>query len=153
MSSIQDRCDWLREHLTYEVLMVRYALDRLRDPIETVRDQLTWNANFGAFSLYARNLYSFLTNKATSANFEAADYDGPAADGSPLYGIMDGLNQQVFHPGERRRNDKRKVGLHKATKVHDWLEDNMKKFLDGLDEPYKVAWDPKGLTSGHPFSA
>jgi hypothetical protein len=107
-----------------------------------VRDQLAWNANFGAFSLYARNLYSFLTNKATSDNFKAADYDRPAADGSPLYGIMDGLIQQVFHPGKRRRNDKRKVGLHKATKVHDWIEDNMKKFLDGLDESYKAAWDP-----------
>ena len=142
MSSIKDRCDWLREHLTYEVLMVRHAYEQLRATPKTVRDQLAWNASFAAFSLYARNLYSFLTNKVASGNFEAADYDRPAADGKPLEDIMANLNQQVFHTGKQRRNDDRNVGLEKATKVYDWIDANLKNFVDGLREPYKSAWDP-----------
>jgi hypothetical protein len=142
MSSIQDRCDWLREHLTYEVLMVRHAYKQLRAAPKTARDQLAWNASFGAFSLYARNLYSFLTNKTASGNFGAADYDRPAADGKPLEGIMANLNQQVFHTGKQRGNDDRKVGLEKATKVYAWIDANLKDFVDGIREPYKSAWDP-----------
>jgi hypothetical protein len=144
MSSIQDRCDWLREHLTYEVLMVRHAYEQLRATPKTVRDQLAWNASFAAFSLYARNLYSFLTNKVTSGNFEAADYDRPAADGRLLEGIMANLNQQVFHTGKQRRNDDRKVGREKATKVYEWIDANLKNFVDGLREPYRSAWDRDG---------
>jgi hypothetical protein len=142
MSSIQDRCDWLREHLTYEVLMVRHAYEQLRATPKTVRDQLAWNASFGAFSLYARNLYSFLTNKTASGNFGAADYDRPAADGKLLEGIMATLNQQVFHTGKQRRDDDRKVGLEKAAKVYAWIDANLNYFIDGLREPYKPAWDP-----------
>jgi hypothetical protein len=44
MSSIQDRCDWLREHLTYEVLMVRHAYEQLGATPKTVGEQLAWNA-------------------------------------------------------------------------------------------------------------
>jgi hypothetical protein len=51
--------------------MVRHAYEQLRATPKTVRDQLAWNASFAAFSLYARNLYSFLTNKVASGNFEA----------------------------------------------------------------------------------
>jgi hypothetical protein len=142
MSSIQERCDWLREHLTYEVLMVRYAHEQLKAPIDTVGGQMRWNASFGAFALYARNLYDFLTNKAESGNFEAADYDRPAANGKGLEGIMYNLNQQVFHTGQQRKRVEGKVGREKATKVHDWIEVNLAKFIEGLNDTYKPHWDP-----------
>jgi hypothetical protein len=141
MSSEQERCDWLHEHLNYELLMVRHTHKQLQARIKTVNDQLVWNANFGAFALYARNIYLFLTNDRDSRNFKASDYERPEANGKPLEGVMNNLQEQVFHPGKQRVNAN-KVGLEKAKKVFDWVEDNMKTFLSELKEPYAAAWNP-----------
>jgi hypothetical protein len=136
---------WLHEHLSYELLMVRHAHKELQVPvIRSACEQLVWNANFGAFAMYARNLYDFLTNEAGPRNFVAKNFAAEfEADKTPLVGIMNNLNEQAFHPGKQRTpsNDKRRVGLVKVNTVYAWVETNMQKFLGQLKQPYNTIWD------------
>lgn len=136
---------WLHEHLSYELLMVRHAHKELQvSVIRSACEQLVWNANFGAFAMYARNLYDFLTNEAGSRNFVAKNFAVEfEADKTPLVGIMNNLNEQAFHPGKQRTpsNDKRRVGLVKVNTVYAWVEKNMEKFVGQLKEPYNTIWD------------
>ena len=102
MSSENERVAWLHEHLNYELLMMRHTYKQLQALPKTAKDQLVWNANFGAFALYARNLYSFLTNDPDLRSFKASDYERPKTDSKPVQGVMNNLHEQVFHPGKRR---------------------------------------------------
>jgi hypothetical protein len=136
MSGKDERVAWMKEHLSYELLMMRFAHNELN----WSDDQLEWNANYSAFALHARNLYLFLTSDKDSRIYKASDYTNLETDGKPLHGIMDNLNQQTFHPG-KQRNGAKKVGLDKAAKVYTWVEKYMDEFIDKLNEPYKSAWD------------
>ena len=44
---------WLYEHLSYELLMLRYTHKQLQVPVDTTHEQLVWNANYDAFAVYA----------------------------------------------------------------------------------------------------
>ena len=127
MSSESERVDWLHEHLNYELLTMRHTYKQLQALPKTAKDQLVWNANFAAFSLYARNLYRFLTNDPETRSFKASDYERPKADGQPVRGIMSNLNEQVFHPGKQRVNAD-KVGLKKVKALYEWVEASLKHF-------------------------
>jgi hypothetical protein len=139
MSSENERIAWLHQHLNYELLMMRHTYKQLQALPETAKDHLVWNANIGAFAVYARNLCSFLTNDPDSRSFKASDYERPKTDGQPVQGIMNNLHEQIFHPGKQRINAS-KVGLEKAKRLYEWVELSMRKFLNDLREPYKSAW-------------
>jgi len=72
---MNERERWLQQHLSYELLMLRHTHKQLHQVrIDSVHNQLVWNANFGAFAVYARNLYLFLTNDKTRATSGAEHY-------------------------------------------------------------------------------
>src|SRR4051794_4626894 len=103
MASQAERRDWIKEHLSYELLMLRYTFGKLYE----VQSGLDWNAYYESFCTHARLLRDFLTNKSGSTNFDAKEFvDGfkesvprPASD------IMADMNNEVFHSGKSRPSD------------------------------------------------
>ena len=137
--------EWMREHLTYELLMVRYTHAQLHLGL----DQMAWNANFGAFGLYARNFHWFLTNNKGRPDLprkvRACDYASHfKADDTQIAAVMSDLHEQVYHPGARRLDIAKGDGRDKADKVFKWVEEGMAKFVAEIQKTpaYKSAWDP-----------
>src|SRR5262245_54553769 len=122
--------EWMREHLTYELLMVRHTHAQLHRGL----DQMAWNANFGAFGLYARNLHWFLTNNKGRPDLprklRACDYASHfKVDDAEITAVMNDLHEQVYHPGARRLDIAKGNGRDKADKVFRWVEEGMAKFV------------------------
>jgi len=141
LSSKGARIEHLKEHLSYEFLMMRYTYLQMSEG----QTPLRWNASFAAFWVYARNLYEFLTSDRDTRNFNASDFVAAfsAKDAQKVHGVLHTVHAQVFHPGKNRVSDsERKAGLTKASKMQDWAEENMKLFVDALDEQYRQHWDP-----------
>jgi hypothetical protein len=61
MSSRAKKVAHLREHLPYELHMLRHTFLKFT----TVHDASDWNAYFVAFAVYARNLHDFLRTTPT----------------------------------------------------------------------------------------
>jgi hypothetical protein len=135
--------EWMREHLTYERLMVRHTHSQLHRDL----NQLEWNVNYGAFALYARNLHWFLTNNkgrdGLPRKVRGCDYASHfKADDSLIAQVMDDLHEQVYHPGAQRLVIAKGTGRDKADKVFRWVEEWMDKFIDQIRRsPYRSAWD------------
>jgi|EndMetStandDraft_3_1072993.scaffolds.fasta_scaffold18281_3 hypothetical protein len=135
--------EWMHENLTYELLMVRYTHARLHSKL----DQMEWNASFGAFALYARNLQWFLTNSKGRSELprkvRACDYASHfKADDSKIANIMWDLHEEVYHAGSQRVG-KAKTGRDKADEVFAWVEEWMDKFVREIQRTvYKSSWGP-----------
>jgi hypothetical protein len=146
MASEDKAIEYLANHLPYELLMLRHCYERTLKN----RDELDWNAFHEAFAVHARNLFDFLTNGGTNNNFNAADFSGfKAARGSKIDTrvrviLNQDLHRQVFHPGKQRTTeDREKVGPKDRKVVFDWVEAQLAKFIETLDEKtWKPHWHP-----------
>ena len=101
MASAAQKTEFLKEHLRYEVLMLRHTYGRLL----TATDQLDWNAFFVAFSAHARSLFDFLTGNTDSRSFKASDFiDGfEPPDPIRVRQKVRTLDPQVLHTGKSRK--------------------------------------------------
>ena len=119
---------WLDEHLPYELMMARYTIKKLKEPVFW----LDWNAYHSAFAVAAANLAAFLTNSDTR-NLKAADivpdFRSRKGDLSSTFAKME---PQIFHLGKARPSDKGKFDINDAIKVFDWIEAEMSKFVSQL---------------------
>src|SRR5262249_16058812 len=133
--------EYLREHIEYELLMLRYDFAQMHAEL----DQLDWNAYFVAFVAATRNLYSFLTNDRDSRNWTANDFI-PAfhpTNTNSVAQTMNKLQQQVLHLGTTRKlTGEGKVELEDCQRVNGWLERNMERFVDVLNKEERGVWIP-----------
>jgi hypothetical protein len=141
MTDVAELKEYLREHLFYELMMLRYTLGR----IQHVKSQVLWNALFESFGMHARNLYAFLRNERDHRNVIASDFVDQFNCGreNKIAGTMDRLNQQLLHLGRRRhQSGPQKLDTSDAIKVAEWIEKMLKKFSKELKEPYLKDWKP-----------
>jgi len=134
-----ERQEYLREHLFYELLMLRYTLGRIKNNVT----QILWNALFESFCLHARNLYGFLRNERDNRNVIASDYIDQFTCGrqNKIAGTMDRLNQQLLHLGKRRyQSGEEKLDTSDAIEIAKWIEEGIKKFSEELRDPYVGHW-------------
>jgi hypothetical protein len=95
---------WLGEHLPYELMMVRYSIEQLRDPVTFWLD---WNAYHASFAVSACNLAAFLTNKEGGNNFRAHDFvTGFRSRKEDWQRPLKGLSLRYFISGRRARATK-----------------------------------------------
>jgi hypothetical protein len=121
---------WLGEHLPYELMMVRYSIEQLRDPVTFWLD---WNAYHASFAVSACNLAAFLTNKEGGNNFRAHDFvTGFRSRKEDLAKTFERLEPQVFHLGKARPSDQGKFTLKDAEDVSQWIETEIAKFIGEL---------------------
>lgn len=133
---------YLSEHLSYEVLMLRYTLKELH----TTQPALRWNAMFEAFAVHARAMYDFLTNDKDARNVRAVDFapEFKASKVAEAQGKINALQGQVFHPGKRRVDgDKLKLSVSDAERIGEWVEDNMDRFIRNLPRELDQAYRPE----------
>jgi hypothetical protein len=137
-----DRENWLKEHLPYELSMMRHSLSRL-----TKFRGLDWNMALAAFATYARNLRRFLTNGDEGKNnFKACDlvqnFKSSRTDLSVI--IRNKLNPSIFHLDKERPTDSdasAKLNLAEAIEISEWIETEMEDFVGKLPEETKKLWD------------
>ncbi len=133
---------YLREHVRYEVKMVRWAFRQ----IQSLPPSLERNAFIECFVVHARALFEFLASKGDARSVDALVYvegfkpDG-AADASRK---VTGLNEQVFHFGKRRADDAKLKfdASDDGAWVLQWLEAALDKFNSELSTPYPNDWLP-----------
>src|ERR1700685_532695 len=112
-----DPVGYLNEHVFYELLMLKYAAQRL----ENEPDQLVWNATFAAFNVSARNLYYFV-GRRDGDNVNVADYRTYCQSlqrGSihTVETILRDLNAQCLHLGKKRfKEADKKMNLDRIRK-------------------------------------
>ncbi len=70
MTAPDQKLEHLREHLPYELLMLRHTYDRINGN----RYTLDWNAYYESFTIHARNLLDFLNNEGTGNNLKAKEF-------------------------------------------------------------------------------
>ena len=135
MMTEDEMISYLKDHLPYELLMLRYAFQKISSKQEQA--QLDWNAYYECFVLHARNLYLFLTNgdaaNAKAARFIKGGFESDKTEDT--ISVFQKLGTQVFHLGIKRPSEQEtKVTLDDAEKVNRWVEENFKSFLDKVHD-------------------
>ena len=140
MASREQRLRYLSHHLSYELLMLRYAHARLGD----TRHKLMWNAFLEAFAVHARNLQFFLTNDKDSRNYRAEDFNEHFRATKPPVQIKDKVSVYIVHPGTNRSEEaKDKFNLDRANRAMPWIEREFARFLEELPASDKKYWRPE----------
>jgi hypothetical protein len=136
--------DYLRDHIHYEVLMLRHCYERMG----TSRG-LDFNAFLEAFAVHARVLAEFLSEGAKTRNdVRARQYVGgfrsERKDGL-IRDTLDKLDEQIFHSSAKRTKDPEKqFNTNLATELWSWIERDVLKFNAALQSPYPKDWMPTG---------
>jgi hypothetical protein len=131
---------YLREHVRYEVVMVRWAFGQ----IQPLPPSLERNAFIECFAVHARALFEFLASEGDARSVDALVYvegfrpDG-AADASRKVAA---LNEQVFHFGKRDDAKLKFDASDDGAWVLQWLEAALDKFNSELSSPYPNDWLP-----------
>ncbi len=143
----QEELDCLKEHLPYELCMLRHAYGRMLSPIPNSdrRTRLDWNMQAESFALHARNLKNFLANDAGKGNnnFVALDFVKGFKRRTPnkLSGAFQRLNQQMLHLGKQRRTEtKDKFNIDDAKAILDWVDQSLKEFVAALPPELRSYW-------------
>jgi hypothetical protein len=133
--------EYLNEHLSYELLMLRYAVQSMeREP-----HPLALNLCYDAAGMYARALYHFLTNDKDNRNVTARDFGGVEAKKEPseIVGIFQRVDPQAMHLGKTRTKDpSKKFNLSRAKTAAAWIEKNFDAFLESLPTTIRDTWNP-----------
>ena len=143
--------NWLKEHLPYELKMMRHSLRRLN---EVPRPWfLDWNAFLASFCVSAGNLTAFLTNKEGKNNFRACDFvkNVRSRKTDELKTPFVKLEPHVFHLGKFRATDEErdaKFNLDDAKLIAQWIETEIAKFIKQL--PPGSPWDDDGSKPPEP---
>lgn len=145
--NVDELAAYYNEHVLYEILMLRYAHNRLK-----TNDQMTWNAMFATFNVSARNIYNFLTNNE-SKNVGIKDfhrlcrtYTKPNL--SKISGKLQKVNNQCFHMGKDRKNSSvGKIYSSDLDEVFNWIEAELSRLHGCFDISFKARLD---LSRGDP---
>ncbi|MFT3730795.1 MAG: hypothetical protein QM780_05105 [Hyphomicrobium sp.] len=144
MTTEQQKTDWLKEHLPYELKMVRYSRRRLGDRL----NYLQWNAHLQSFATSARNVSHFLTND-DKGNLKASDYiqEFRSTKGNVASKFAQ-CEPQIFHLGKSRPQSTGKITFDDVSVMAEWIEEEMRKFLYDLKQidqtkgtNYSSLWD------------
>jgi hypothetical protein len=139
-----DLVGYFSEHVFYELLMFKYAGQRL----ENEPDQLVWNAMFAAFNVSARNLYYFV-GRRDGDNVNVADYRTYCQDfqrGSidTVERILIELNAQCLHLGKKRfKEADKKMNLDRIRKMSAWVVSNMDDLLKSFNADFRSKLRPE----------
>lgn len=150
---MSDQAVWLKEHLSYELLMLDFAIGRIR----SVENQLEWNAFYESFVVHARNLYFFLTNKGEGSDYNASDFvaEFKSAKDDLTIGKFQKMHHQVLHMGKHRpKEGSTKLNRGNCEDVYRWMEGAMRNFIGQLEKPYDQTWrESNAAIAGLPRNA
>ena len=144
MKSKPNNANWLNEHLSYEIQLMRFSFAQIRK----VHSANEWDAFYASFVVHARNLYHFLTNEGGYSNYKASDFvpSFKATKNSTTIKANLKLHSEVLHLGKTRSgNSREKLNLRDCSKLNDWLENQLEIFLGKLSEPCRSLGQPAEL--------
>ena len=129
MTTTAQLIDHLKDHMPYELLMLRYTHERMQHEDHP----LVYNAMYESFCMHVRNLRDFLNNDGTGNNLKAKEYasDFRAPKDAEVQRIINtDMQGQVFHFNkDRPTKPTEKVGLEKCKLVFDHIEKMFAAFL------------------------
>ena len=134
----------LKEHLPYELLMLRYTHKQLTEQ----NHKLNFNCYLECFGIHARLLLAFLTNQKGNGNnnFIASDFAKyrPISH-DELRGVTQRVNSQILHLGKKRPSQpEEKFNTADADNILKWIETAILRFLDALSPEYRSHWNEDG---------
>jgi len=143
MSGEQKKATWIREHLSYEFSMLKFAFNNLNG---LEKRQIYWNVFYGSFFVNFRNIATFLKNDETrtSDNYRALDYcenfklDKKETD--EIRGLLPRIEAQIMHMGKRRGAISHQIDVEDIRKAFAWSDRNLQGFMNGLPAIYRNAW-------------
>ena len=137
----------LREHLPYEICMLRYTFGAVDKP----REQLDWNAHLESFAIHARALVEFFLNEDDRHNRTMIAKDlvpgWTAPEKNEIDRFITKVNQQVAHLGSSRtRRAAEKIGPERARKALDWIEAAVVQYRDGMSKEARSLFNEAACT-------
>jgi hypothetical protein len=145
MASTAAKLDWMKKHLSYELLMLRATCNEMLVLVQQQANpkvQFEYNMAYESFAVHARNLKDFLGNDGGNNDFNAKEFvDGFKTEKREITASMFALHMQVFHMGKDRvANGAGKFNLEGCLRVYEWLEDQFERFAASLPNPFRDAW-------------
>jgi hypothetical protein len=131
---------YLQEHITYEIIMLRYTYGSLYHKTEA-----SWNAHYEAFLVHARNLRDFLSGNSKSPNqakpnVVASLFSSTFTHSIPpkIKDIFKRAHEQVLHLGMYRDYvAPGKLQLHlEVTELYDYIGDTLAAFIAKLNNDF-----------------
>lgn len=133
--------NWLRDHLPYELSMLRYTLREMH----SAQTQGDYNAYYESFAIHSRVLFDFITGrepKNVRAVCFVPDYDCPKRKRDQVQSFMNKINPAVAHAGPTRPSDLGdKVQRADCVRVGFWIEEMMRPFVSGLSPKDREKWN------------
>ena len=139
MDEFDQKSNYLREHLPYELCMLCHT----HKTLPTTFSQLDWNVLMEAYAVHARSLKEFLTNKSGSNNFQSSDFikDFRVRVPPELTGAFQRLDTQVAHLAKKRPIDpKAKFTIDDVKATFQWLEPAIRLFVEKLAPTDRLIW-------------
>jgi hypothetical protein len=139
MVTDNDRLEYCREHLPYEMVMLRFTHENLKRDI----DQLTGNAFIESFCVHTRNLLDFFHNhkyadnsqlRLTAIHFVDAEsmFKKKRKFGGDTGKLYKKTHEQVFHMGRRPSKGNEKLGPEDRQKLRELIEPLWNSFLSDM---------------------
>lgn len=136
--------EYLREHIPYELAMLKATYERYKNFSE-IKDDVYCNIIIVAFCTHARNLKSFVTNHGKANCVKARDFVSEFSEPivNNLTGAFQRINEQVDHLAKNRVGG-RKFNLSDADSVVAWIDSAMVRFVKALSDDQRKLWNQPG---------
>lgn len=149
MASVDENKEYLTKHLSYEITMLRYAIDLLVGCQPGLRGSMY----FECFAIHARACRAFLMNEDGN-NCKAKDYNkdfkasSTSNDDKEALKLITRLDTRVFHLAKSER-DRDRITVGQAVKMYNWIVKELERFGRELSqEAYRAAWSASVSVGG-----
>ena len=148
MASKQEKIAYLKEHVSYEVVMLNYTFMRLMTLQPSIpEEQLDHNAFLESFGVHARNLVDFLSERYRNNCRNASDYvthfDAP--DQTRVKQPLARLERQILDVTSLRATDQQeKFHTGDARELYAWIVPAILKFHGQLGPSYRASLNALG---------
>ena len=132
--------EWLREHLPYELSMMRYSFRKMAVPGD---DQFAYNAHYECFAIKARLLLDFIGCRDNlKATHFVQNFNPPPRE--HLKKTFQQLDIQVLHNIRSRLGDRaKKISFEDCERFALWFERGMDTFRAALSQEQRELWGTK----------
>ena len=141
--SKEQKATFLKEHLEYEIAMLRWTAGVLSGTHEAKDGPFIVNVMIESFCMHARNIHEFMTSSkpestgsVASSNHFTDTKKQHIVDKLPE-SLVAKLNNAASHPGYRRVTASEKVSGDDIAKIYSSLNEQIKGFYGSLSDEYK----------------
>jgi hypothetical protein len=150
MTREQEKIAYLREVVSFDMVMLNYAFMRLLTlRRSTSEEELDLHAYLDSFALHVRNLVRFLCGKSTGSDRNAADFipDFQPPNHDCLQRPLLRLEHQMLNAALSTTDLRERFDVADARALYAWIVPAILAFQEQLNPPYRASLGALGQTA------